>query len=76
MTAIKERPEMLPETVGYYDYDISKYPDRLRVSFEDGRTLIYEARMEQPHPIIIENMRIIRKWKQGYVNKPRRRRRG
>ena len=33
-------PVILPETVSYYDYEISKYPDRIRVSFADGRTLI------------------------------------
>ena len=68
-------PEMLPETVSYYDYEISKYPDRIRVSFSDRKTLVYELRAKQPHPIIMENIKIIRKWKQGYVNKPARRRR-
>ena len=68
------RPEMLPGTVGYYDYEISKYPDRIRVSFKDGKTLVYELRTEQPHPIIVENVKIIRKWKTGYVNQPARRR--
>lgn len=69
------RPSILPETVSYYDYDISKYPDRIRMSFDDGRTIIYEARVEMPAPVIMENIRIIRKWKQGYVNQPLRRRR-
>ena len=69
------RPELLPGTISYYDYDISKYPDRIRVSFADGKTLVYELRTEQPHPIIVENIKIIRKWKQGYVNQPPRRRR-
>ena len=69
------RPEMLPGTVGYYDYEISKYPDRIRVSFEDGKTLVYELRTEQPHPIIVENINIIKRMKQGYVNQPNRRRR-
>ena len=69
------RPELLPGTIGYYDYDISKYPDRIRVSFADGKTLVYELRTEQPHPVIVENVKIIRKWKTGYVNQPMRRRR-
>lgn len=68
------RPEMLPGTISYYDYDISKYPDRIRVSFEDGRTLIYEVRQEQPAPVIVENIKIIRKWRTGYVNQPAQRR--
>ena len=69
------RPEMMPGAVGYYDYDISKYPDRIRVSFADGKTLVYELRTEQPHPIIVENINIIKRMKQGYVNQPARRRR-
>lgn len=69
------RPELLPGTVSYYDYDISKYPDRIRVSFADGKTLVYELRTEQPHPIIVENINIIKRMKQGYVNQPVRRRR-
>lgn len=69
------RPELLPGTVSYYDYDISKYPDRIRVSFSDGKTLVYEVKTEQPHPIIVENINIIKRMKQGYVNQPARRRR-
>ena len=69
------RPELLPGTVSYYDYDISKYPDRIRVSFSDGKTLVYEIRTEQPQPVIVQNIKLIRKMKQGYVNQPARRRR-
>ena len=69
------RPELLPGTISYYDYEISKYPDRIRVSFADGKTLVYDLRTDQPAPVIIENIKIIRKWKQGYVNQPTRRRR-
>lgn len=69
------RPELLPGTISYYDHKFSKYPDRIRVSFMDGRTMVYELRQEQPHPIIVENIKIIRKMKQGYVNRPERRRR-
>lgn len=69
------RPEMLQEAVPYYDYDISVYPDRVRMSFADGRTIVYEARTDQPAPVIMENIKIIRKWKQGYINQPHRKRR-
>ena len=68
------RPELLPGTISYYDYDISKYPDRIRVSFSDGKTLVYEVKTEQPHPVIVQNIKLIRKMKQGYVNQPERRR--
>lgn len=67
------RPEMLPEAVPYYDHDWSVHPDAIRVSFSDGSTAIYDIRVEQPHPIILENVRIIRRMN-GYVNQPARRR--
>lgn len=70
-----DRPEPLAEVVPYYDHEFSKHPDHIRVSFADGSTAVYDLRMDQPHPIITENIRIIRKWKQGYVNQPARRRR-
>ena len=70
-----ERPELLPEAVPYYDTDFSFHPDSVRMSFSDGSTAVYDLRVEQPHPVIMENIRIIRKWKQGYVNQPARRRR-
>ena len=69
------RPELLPEAVPYYDHDFSVHPDSIRVSFKDGSTAVYDLRAEQPHPVIIQNIKIIRKWKQGYVNIPPRRRR-
>jgi len=68
------RPRMLDKPLEIYDYEFSKYPDRIRVSFADGRTFVYDKPTEQPAPVIEENIRIIRKWK-GYVNQPRRRRR-
>ena len=67
------RPEMLPDAVPYYDHDWSVHPDAIRVSFSDGSTAIYDIRVEQPHPIILENVRIIRRMN-GYVNQPARRR--
>ena len=68
------RPEIMQSAVPGYDHESSRYPDHLRVSFMDGHTEIYDRRIEQPAPVIIENIKIIRKWKQGYVNKPMRRR--
>lgn len=70
-----ERPEVLGKVVPIYEHDFSKYPDRLRVSFADGRTFVYDIHTDQPAPVIIENVRIIRNWKQGYVNRPQRRKR-
>ena len=68
------RPEILKLAQPIYEHECSKYPDKIRVSFMDGHTAVYDMRVEQPAPVIIENIRIIRKWKQGYVNQPKRRR--
>lgn len=73
-TEMEKKPKILPEMVSCYDNVINKYPDRIRISFDDGHTAIYEIRVEQPAPVIVQNIRIIRKWKQGYNNQPMRRR--
>ena len=71
-----ERPEILPKPLPIYDENHGgKFPEMIRVSFSDGSTAVYELKVEQPAPVIIENIKIIRKWKQGYVNQPERRRR-
>ena len=68
------RPKMLPEPVLYYDHDWSEHPDSVRISFDDGSTAVYDIRVEQPHPIIRENIRIIRRMQVGYPTKRRRNR--
>ena len=68
------KPTILPKPVPMYEREGSKYPEMIRVSFNDGSTAVYDLRVEQPAPVIIENIRIIRKWKQGYVNQPEIRR--
>lgn len=69
-----ERPAMLSKMVPIYDHNTSKHPDRIRVSFDDGSTAVYAIDVEQPHPLVVESIRIIRKWN-GYNNQPMRRRR-
>ena len=71
----KNRPEVLGKVVPIYDHDYSVLPDRIRVLFSDGRTMIYDIHTDQPAPVIVQNIRLMRKWKQGYVNQPTRRRR-
>ena len=73
--ATPKRPEILDKVMPIYDRDISKHPDSIRVSFEDGSTAVYDIRMEQPHLIILENIEIIRKWNHGYLPEPEKRRR-
>lgn len=69
------RKRILSMAVPKYEHEYSKYPEQIRVSFADGHTAVYDMRVDQPHPVIVENIKIIRKWKQGYVNQPQRRRR-
>lgn len=72
-----EKPEHLtplPEVVPIYEHNFDGHPESVRVSFSDGSTAVYDLRREQPHPIIVENIQIIRKWN-GYNNQPMRRRR-
>lgn len=69
-----ERPAMLGKMVPIYDHNTSKHPDRIRVSFDDGSTAVYAIDVEQPHPLVVESIRIIRKWN-SYNHQPMRRRR-
>ena len=73
----RNRPDVLEKIVANYEHESSLYPESVRVSCGEGKTIIYDRRVEQPAPVFEENIRIIRKWKQGYVNQPgpRRRRR-
>lgn len=65
------RPEILELAVPYYAYEGSRYPERIRVSFADGQTAVYELRTEKPAPLV-ESIRIIRKWNTGYQAPKRR----
>ena len=57
---------MLPEPLPTYEHKDSRIPDRIRMSFSDGTTAIYDLHTDQPAPVIYENIRIIRKMKVGY----------
>ena len=70
----KQRPEILGKVVPIYEHDYSVLPEKIRVLFADGRTMIYDIHIDQPAPVIIENIRIIRRMKEGY-QAPRRRNR-
>ena len=71
----KQRPEILGKVVPIYEHDYSVLPEKIRVLFMDGRTMIYDIHVDQPAPVIVQNIKLIRKMKQGYVNNPARRRR-
>lgn len=71
----EKRPEIMPRVLPIYEYECSEIPEKIRVSFADGQTAVYELRTEQPAPVIMENIRIIRKWKTGYQAPKRREKR-
>lgn len=71
-----------PEIIGVfgtYEHEFSRHPDKVRISFRDGSTAVYDLHMDQPHPLVLKNIEIMKETKQnikqGYVNKPLRRRR-
>ena len=72
---LKKRPAILPEPVPIYEHTCSEIPDRVRISFTNGTSAIYDLHTDQPAPVIVQNIKLIRKMKQGYVNQPNRRRR-
>ena len=64
-----------PEIVGVFSYHtdrFSRHPEKIRVSFRDGSTAVYDLRVEQPAPVILENIKIIRRMV-GYEPKHARR---
>ena len=75
----EKRPEILPKPATVYEHEYSEIPERIRVSFSDGRTAVYELRVDQPHPLVIKNIEIMKETKKkitmGYVNQPEIRRR-
>ena len=71
----EKRPELLPKPYPIYERPDSEIPERVRISFTNGTSAIYELHVDQPAPVIMENIKIIRRMKQGYTNQPVRRRR-
>lgn len=71
----KKRPEIMGKVVPIYEHDYSVLPEKIRVLFMNGQTIVYDIHIDQPAPVIVQNIKLIRKMRQGYVNKPERRRR-
>lgn len=72
---IEKRPALLPVPLPIYEHEDSEIPEKVRISFTNGTSAIYELHVDQPAPVIMENIKIIRRMKQGYVNQPAQRRR-
>lgn len=60
---------MLVSVVPGYEKEDNKFPDALRVTFEDESVAEYYLHIEQPKPVFVKSRN-----RQGYVNKPLRRR--
>ena len=75
----KRRPQILPNPAPIYETEYSEIPEKIRVSFSNSKTAVYELRIDQPHPLVLKNIEIMKETKknitQGYVNNPMRRRR-
>lgn len=73
---LKKRPEMLAYPVPIYERTDSEIPEKVRISFTNGTSAIYVLHVDQPKPLVMESIRIIRKWRsEGYQYVPPRRRR-
>ena len=69
---IKKRPEILPAPVPIYEHTYSEIPERVRISFSNGTSAIYDLHTEQPAPVVLENVKIIQRMV-GYEPKHARR---
>ena len=72
---LEKRPMILPGPVPIYEHVDSEIPERIRISFTNGTSAVYDLHVDQPAPQVIESIKIIRRMKQGYINQPPTRRR-
>lgn len=66
------RPKHLREIVPIYDFEDSKYPTSIRLSFDDGHTMIYDLRFRGVPPVIVKNVEIIKRMNQNVYGYQRR----
>ena len=73
---LEKRPALLALPVPIYERTDSEIPEKVRISFTNGTSAIYAMQVDQPKPLVMESIRIIRKWRsEGYQYVPPRRRR-
>lgn len=56
----------LPKMTGFWDHDVSRYPDRIRVPMSDGQVVTYHIDVEMPHPCFEAAMDGLEKMAVGY----------
>ena len=49
-----ERPAVLDRPGRYYESSLSRIPERVRLSFSDGTTAVYQLMIELPAPVFRE----------------------
>lgn len=72
---LEKKPGLLAFPAPIYERTDSEIPEKVRISFTNGTSAIYALKVDQPAPQLIECVRIIRKWNNGYKAPTRRRRR-
>lgn len=56
----------LPKVKGVWNHDFSKYPDLIKVAMSDGKVVNYRLDVEQPAPVLRENLHRFRNICVGY----------
>ena len=51
MKKIRKVQKVLDKPACYYDGKHSKIPERIRISFSDGTTAMYDLHIDQPEPL-------------------------
>lgn len=62
MSEIRVLP--LPNVTGVWDYDASRYPDRVRIPMADGKVVTYRIETEMPHPQVMKTLELIRRMRE------------
>jgi len=61
--AARFRPPLMPVPLCTYGY--GKYPERIRMSFKDGKTRVYETPVQQPSPMLVTKQELNRMYKES-----------
>ena len=48
--------QALPDVACFYEYDWSKYPERIKVTMSDGHAVPYRIDIPQPAPVLEEQL--------------------
>ena len=62
-----ERPTVLEKPGRYYESPLSRIPEKVRISFSDGTTAVYQLTVELPAPKFrdLQNEEVGYRWKEA-----------